>query len=160
MREQCQGKEQDKGRRPAYALRASARQPSLAVVRQSCMPRRSSRMSVRMEFFRKTSERMLVGLGRLELPTSPLSGARSSHLSYRPNRCSTSRCPTIEPCDFSIREQMCIGRARGSCIAISCSARPEATTAPRALSPASTRDRLSPRKIIGGEPCREWCVVA
>jgi hypothetical protein len=26
----------------------------------------------------------LVGLGRLELPTSPLSGARSSHLSYRP----------------------------------------------------------------------------
>jgi hypothetical protein len=27
---------------------------------------------------------MLVGLGRLELPTSPLSGVRSSHLSYRP----------------------------------------------------------------------------
>jgi hypothetical protein len=26
-----------------------------------------------------------VGLGRLELPTSPLSGVRSSHLSYRPN---------------------------------------------------------------------------
>src|ERR1700733_4770512 len=25
------------------------------------------------------------GLGRLELPTSPLSGVRSSHLSYRPN---------------------------------------------------------------------------
>jgi hypothetical protein len=29
--------------------------------------------------------RRLVGLGRLELPTSPLSGVRSSHLSYRPN---------------------------------------------------------------------------
>ena len=28
--------------------------------------------------------RNLVGLGRLELPTSPLSGVRSSHLSYRP----------------------------------------------------------------------------
>ena len=28
----------------------------------------------------------LVGLGRVELPTSPLSGVRSSHLSYRPNR--------------------------------------------------------------------------
>ena len=28
--------------------------------------------------------RLLVGLGRLELPTSPLSGVRSSHLSYRP----------------------------------------------------------------------------
>ncbi len=27
---------------------------------------------------------LMVGLGRLELPTSPLSGARSSHLSYRP----------------------------------------------------------------------------
>jgi hypothetical protein len=26
----------------------------------------------------------MVGLGRLELPTSPLSGARSNHLSYRP----------------------------------------------------------------------------
>ncbi len=26
----------------------------------------------------------LVGLGRIELPTSPLSGVRSSHLSYRP----------------------------------------------------------------------------
>ena len=27
----------------------------------------------------------LVGLGRIELPTSPLSGVRSSHLSYRPS---------------------------------------------------------------------------
>ena len=26
----------------------------------------------------------MVGLGRVELPTSPLSGVRSSHLSYRP----------------------------------------------------------------------------
>ena len=29
---------------------------------------------------------ILVGLGRVELPTSPLSGVRSSHLSYRPIR--------------------------------------------------------------------------
>ncbi len=28
---------------------------------------------------------VLVGLGRVELPTSPLSGVRSSHLSYRPS---------------------------------------------------------------------------
>ena len=28
----------------------------------------------------------LVGLGRFELPTSPLSGVRSNHLSYRPNQ--------------------------------------------------------------------------
>jgi hypothetical protein len=27
----------------------------------------------------------MVGLGGLEPPTSPLSGVRSSHLSYRPN---------------------------------------------------------------------------
>src|SRR5271155_856016 len=33
----------------------------------------------------KTAAENLVGLGRLELPTSPLSGVRSSHLSYRPN---------------------------------------------------------------------------
>ena len=28
---------------------------------------------------------MMVGLGRLERPTSPLSGVRSNHLSYRPS---------------------------------------------------------------------------
>ena len=26
----------------------------------------------------------MVGLGRVELPTSPLSGVRSNHLSYKP----------------------------------------------------------------------------
>src|SRR5271168_3866060 len=36
------------------------------------------------EKFKRAAEN-LVGLGRLELPTSPLSGVRSSHLSYRPN---------------------------------------------------------------------------
>ena len=30
------------------------------------------------------ADSFLVGLGRLELPTSPLSGVRSNHLSYRP----------------------------------------------------------------------------
>ena len=34
-------------------------------------------------FLRRALQR-LVGLGRVELPTSPLSGVRSSHLSYRP----------------------------------------------------------------------------
>jgi hypothetical protein len=32
-----------------------------------------------------TSSEILVGLGGLEPPTSPLSGVRSNHLSYRPN---------------------------------------------------------------------------
>ena len=33
----------------------------------------------------------MVGLGRVELPTSPLSGVRSSHLSYRPVGIAASR---------------------------------------------------------------------
>ncbi len=39
--------------------------------------------------------RDLVGLGRVELPTSPLSGVRSSHLSYRPQN-STSVGALVE----------------------------------------------------------------
>ena len=35
-------------------------------------------------FIAGSYEKLLVGLGRIELPTSPLSGVRSSHLSYRP----------------------------------------------------------------------------
>ncbi len=34
--------------------------------------------------FGKTAHPTMVGLGRLERPTSPLSGVRSNHLSYRP----------------------------------------------------------------------------
>ena len=33
----------------------------------------------------QVSHTKLVGLGRFELPTSPLSGVRSNQLSYRPN---------------------------------------------------------------------------
>jgi hypothetical protein len=39
------------------------------------------------------SERSMMGLGRVELPTSPLSGVRSNHLSYRPE-CLSSRNQT------------------------------------------------------------------
>ena len=35
--------------------------------------------------FLQVSHTKLVGLGRFELPTSPLSGVRSNQLSYRPN---------------------------------------------------------------------------
>ena len=34
----------------------------------------------------------MVGLGRIELPTSPLSGVRSSQLSYRPVKAEATRC--------------------------------------------------------------------
>jgi hypothetical protein len=46
----------------------------------SYRPTRSDRRSSPAE----TSNASMVGLGRVELPTSPLSGARSSQLSYRP----------------------------------------------------------------------------
>ena len=35
--------------------------------------------------FQRSADKNLVGLSRLELPTSPLSGVRSNHLSYRPS---------------------------------------------------------------------------
>ncbi len=54
---------------PVFALRAATRQPSP----RSGSPSRSWR-----------SQRRLVGLGRLELPTSRLSSARSNQLSYKP----------------------------------------------------------------------------
>ena len=67
---------------PAFARRASAGKPRRrldqaglqAGLHSSWLASRSSR-----------SERRLVGLGRLERPTSPLSGVRSNHLSYRPD---------------------------------------------------------------------------
>ena len=48
-------------------------------------------MTIQRQFLRADDETIkntgfLVGLGGLEPPTSPLSGVRSSHLSYRPNR--------------------------------------------------------------------------
>ena len=41
---------------------------------------------------RWTAGPRLVGLGRFELPTSPLSGVRSNQLSYRPGEHGTRRC--------------------------------------------------------------------
>ncbi len=40
-------------------------------------------MRIKIECMRHSE---MVGLGRLELPTSPLSGVRSNHLSYRPGK--------------------------------------------------------------------------
>ena len=54
---------------------------------------RDRRYRLRLTHYRRSSSEIrgvanllnsLVGLGRVELPTSPLSGVRSSHLSYRP----------------------------------------------------------------------------
>ena len=54
-----------------------------------------------MSFSSTQSGTNLVGLGRLELPTSPLSGVRSNQLSYRPVAC---RCFfTAIPVDQAMR---------------------------------------------------------
>jgi hypothetical protein len=57
----------------------------------SCRPlrlsvERAARFSRCSPILNKRTQTYLVGLGRLELPTSPLSGVRSNHLSYRPVR--------------------------------------------------------------------------
>ena len=39
----------------------------------------------------------MVGLGRLERPTSPLSGVRSNHLSYRPGLARAARPQQARP---------------------------------------------------------------
>ena len=45
----------------------------------------------------------MVGLGRFELPTSPLSGVRSSHLSYRPG--ATPRVGTVRGSEWVRRAE-------------------------------------------------------
>jgi hypothetical protein len=44
-----------------------------------------SQLSYGPVFLQAFPTQKLVGLGRFELPTSPLSGVRSNQLSYRPN---------------------------------------------------------------------------
>src|SRR5262249_61796516 len=59
----------------------------------------------------------MVGLGGLEPPTSPLSGARSSHLSYRPKSCRVqilawlvSSCAIDRLCGDHLLDETHIGR--------------------------------------------------
>jgi hypothetical protein len=53
----------------------------------------------------------MVGLGRIELPTSPLSGVRSSRLSYRPVVTQAKACATAALACFSGPEQLQYGGA-------------------------------------------------
>ena len=46
-----------------------------------------SQLSYNPNVLQRVQYANLVGLGRLELPTSPLSGVRSNQLSYRPVAC-------------------------------------------------------------------------
>src|SRR5271163_2292577 len=52
---------------------------------------------------------ILVGLDRLELSTSPLSGVRSSHLSYRPGHAFAAFCKIPEPAFYIFDPQICTG---------------------------------------------------
>src|SRR5690349_11448048 len=67
--------------RPLRLSRASARAAG-----RPCL----SPYGLRSRFSRSPK---LVGLGRLERPTSPLSGVRSNHLSYRPPQPGEARKP-------------------------------------------------------------------
>ena len=51
----------------------------------------------------------MVGLSRLELPTSPLSGVRSNHLSYRPGLCTVPRA--IKQLVWALAPGVCSGSA-------------------------------------------------
>ena len=55
------------------------------------------------------ASRVVVGLGRLERPTSPLSGVRSNHLSYRPRAIETCR---IGPRPKTVRRSRYLVRKR------------------------------------------------
>ena len=51
----------------------------------------------------------VVGLSRLELPTSPLSGVRSNHLSYR---------PTSRDALFTINQAICVNTQQEWCLKV------------------------------------------
>jgi hypothetical protein len=57
---------------------------------------RGSSVNASMIQILRTSREILVGLGRFELPTSPLSGVRSNQLSYRPGDCAVPRSSSSE----------------------------------------------------------------
>ena len=67
-------------RRSWWSLSGSNRRP------EAC---KATALPAELRPLAQTSSTIMVGLGRLERPTSPLSGVRSNHLSYRPSRTGT-----------------------------------------------------------------------
>jgi hypothetical protein len=61
---------------------------------------------------RDPREDKMVGLGGLEPPTSPLSGVRSNHLSYRPNVANFARGP-FQALAFLDMQVSCVGALGG-----------------------------------------------
>ena len=64
--------------------------------RRAAAPRGAGSLRRRMSPPAFEAPRTMVGLGRLERPTSPLSGVRSNHLSYRPVASIPPACPDDE----------------------------------------------------------------
>jgi hypothetical protein len=58
--------------------------PDCSTPRQSRSPMRPTNRNLKLAFRNFEIRNSLVGLGRVELPTSRLSGVRSNQLSYRP----------------------------------------------------------------------------
>jgi hypothetical protein len=86
-------------------------EPAASTVRQALLPGSS-----------RIDSKSVVGLGRVELPTSPLSGVRSNQLSYRPialclDRLTSRASPIFGP-DANIgtwpgtAQATCVGRSR------------------------------------------------
>jgi hypothetical protein len=78
---------------------------------------------------------LVVGLGGVEPPTSPLSGVRSNHLSYRPSRVGESAGNPGNSLDWQVT---CVGCSRGAWKAFSKGGDPAAG------SPTATLLRLHP----------------
>src|SRR5690606_19489148 len=66
-------------------VRSFTRSPLRLARRKTSCARNPRRKDAEKTPSRRFSRRKVVGLGRVELPTSPLSGVRSNQLSYRPN---------------------------------------------------------------------------
>ena len=72
---------------PYQKTNASCRAPSAPAFAGATAQQPSSKKACQAE---AAEQRRLVGLGRLELPTSRLSSARSNQLSYKPDEASSS----------------------------------------------------------------------
>src|SRR5690606_38731450 len=83
-------------------VRSFTRSP-LRLARRKTSCARNHRKDAEKTPSRRFSRRQgVVGLGRVELPTSPLSGVRSNQLSYRPNPIDPYYRSTVEPIELSV----------------------------------------------------------
>src|SRR5579875_2172198 len=99
----------------------------------------------------------LVGLGRVELPTSPLSGVRSSHLSYRPKKTICGFAEPLRPRFFKYRQardsaQDKMNRPRSVDKELLTAGGPQASTG------AANKHAL-PGPYSGGGPCVDFSPV-